>query len=383
MWIIEGILNKISIKIKKCVYNGFKKNVLKTNFKKNVLMVYILDPFILNSSNSHSNQKQVIEIAKIFSSFGYNVDVLDSLSYKKVKYKYDLIFLVDCNLLPKFYNNMKCRCKIIGYLTGSDLVFSNEAEEKRLNYLYDRHKVHLKARRRATNVYDKFLMENKIDAFFLMGNKFTLSTYDRFNIKPVFFIKNSANILEIRREITFKNKKQKSFLFLASYGQVLKGLDIVLDVFSKTPDLKLYVCSNFEQEKDFCKLYNKILFNSENVKAIGFIDVNSKVFENIIDECSYLIAPSSTEGCSGSVLTAMAYGLIPIITKENGVDNDEAIWLENDNVDYIIEVVNSYSSKDIGWIIEKARKNQNIYYKNYTFNCFKDSFVEACKEIKI
>ena len=62
---------------------------------------------------------------------------------------------------------------------------------------------------------------------------------------------------------------------------------------------------------------------------------------------------------------------------------DEAIWLENDNVDYIIEVVNSYSSKDIGWIIEKARKNQNIYYKNYTFNCFKDSFVEACKEIKI
>lgn len=286
-------------------------------------------------------------------------------------------------MLPKFYNNMKCRCKIIGYLTGSDLVFSNEAEEKRLNYLYDRHKVHLKARRRATNVYDKFLMENKIDAFFLMGNKFTLSTYDRFNIKPVFFIKNSANILEIRREITFKNKKQKSFLFLASYGQVLKGLDIVLDVFSKTPDLKLYVCSNFEQEKDFCKLYNKILFNSENVKAIGFIDVNSKVFENIIDECSYLIAPSSTEGCSGSVLTAMAYGLIPIITKENGVDNDEAIWLENDNVDYIIEVVNSYSSKDIGWIIEKARKNQNIYYKNYTFNCFKDSFVEACKEIKI
>ena len=90
-------------------------------------------------------------------------------------------------------------------------------------------------------------------------------------------------------------------MFLASYGQVLKGLDIVLDVFSKTPDLKLYVCSNFEQEKDFCKLYNKILFNSENVKAIGFIDVNSKVFENIIDECSYLIAPSSTEGCSGSV----------------------------------------------------------------------------------
>ena len=71
MWIIEGILNKISIKIKKCVYNGFKKNVLKTNFKKNVLMVYILDPFILNSSNSHSNHKQVIEIAKIFSSFGY------------------------------------------------------------------------------------------------------------------------------------------------------------------------------------------------------------------------------------------------------------------------------------------------------------------------
>ena len=32
MWIIEGILNKISIKIKKCVYNGFKKKCIKDKF---------------------------------------------------------------------------------------------------------------------------------------------------------------------------------------------------------------------------------------------------------------------------------------------------------------------------------------------------------------
>ena len=383
MMIMKKILERISIKIKKCIYRGLKRNVLGTNFKKDALLVYIIDPFISQLSNSHSNQKQVMEIAKTFSSFGYNVDVLDYLRLKKIEYKYDLMLLVDCNLLPKFYNNMNYKCKVIGYLTGCDLTFSNKAEEKRLNYLYDRHKVHLKARRKVVNVYDKFLMENKFDAFFLMGNEFTLSTYDAFNIKTVFFIKNSANILETRRKIAFENKKQNSFLFLASYGQVLKGLDIVLDVFSKTPDLKLYVCSSFEQERDFCKLYNKILFNSENIKAIGFIDVNSKAFKNIIDECSYLIAPSSTEGCSGSVLTAMAYGLIPIITKENGVDNDEAIWLENDNVDYIVEVVKSYSSKDISWIKEKAMKNQDIYYKNYTFNCFKHSFAEACKVIKI
>ena len=65
-----------------------------------------------------------------------------------------------------------------------------------------------------------------------------------------------------RAETSIK-RDPKKFVFFGSLGAVHKGLDLLLEVFSRmTTDCKLYVCSGYEKEEDFCKLYHKELYET-------------------------------------------------------------------------------------------------------------------------
>ena len=60
-------------------------------------------------------------------------------------------------------------------------------------------------------------------------------------------------------------------MYLAGGGSVHKGLDRVIEAFSARPDLKLYVCSPFRYEQDFCEVYKHELFRTPNIIPIGFL----------------------------------------------------------------------------------------------------------------
>ncbi len=49
----------------------------------------------------------------------------------------------------------------------------------------------------------------------------------------------------------------------------------------------------------------------------------------------FSIFPSCSEGQSGSVLTTMSLGLIPIVTKEVGIDVFDKGFLINDNIEIL------------------------------------------------
>src|SRR4030065_2669825 len=71
----------VSKKIKQII----KRNLLKSpvinyfgdNHPKNVLISYITKPFRKGIDITHTSSAEVLEIAKIFRSLGYNVDVAD------------------------------------------------------------------------------------------------------------------------------------------------------------------------------------------------------------------------------------------------------------------------------------------------------------------
>lgn len=360
------------------MYRGFICDVFHHNHKKNCLFVYITAPFISHEIDSHAAQAQALEIAKIFDEYGYNVDVLDFVSKDKSKLrKYDLIFHVDCTQIEELYPYMNNNCKLIGYLTGANLVFSNEAIKKRAQGIFDRRGRRLQARRTVEKVYTPEIM-SRVDAFFLMGNEYILSTYSDLPLKRVFFIVNSG--MPQMHPVQCGDKKDpKSFLFFAGGGQVLKGLDIALEVFSRNQDLTLYICSPFRSERDFCQLYHKELFETNNIKPIGVVDVREEKFQYIAERCAYHIAPSCTEGMCGSVLTTMQAGIIPVMTKECGVDNPEGIYLESVDINYINTVVRELAQKDSAWIQQKALQNMEVYKQRYSMEQFCESFRKACE----
>ena len=89
----------------------------------------------------------------------------------------------------------------------------------------------------------------------LLGNQRILGTYGENRPQQVYFVNNTGyDFLTLK---TFVHKKPNSFLFIASGGQVHKGLDLVLEAFARRPHLELFVCSLFAEEGDFCSTYNR------------------------------------------------------------------------------------------------------------------------------
>lgn len=375
------LIHKIKSKI---MYKKYISNIFYTNFKKNGLIVYITNPFFTNE-NPHSNYEQSRIIARILFDFKYNVDIIDYIYYKDINIenkKYDLIILVDINQYQYFAKYKNDKCKVVGYLTGSNLEFSNLAERLRLKYFYFRHNIMLKERRTVRNLYSCECVKS-IDAFFLIGNQFTLSTYKKLKLKNVFMIANNANRKSVTTDINFDKKNSKSFLYLGSSGQILKGLDILLDVFCKNPDLKLYLCGGDFNERDFWNFYSNIIDSCRNIVKLGFLDIESSEFKDVVDECCYIVSLSSSEGCSGSVLSGMSYGLVPIITRETGVDSIYSVIVDDVNIENVENIIRQCSNIDLEKIKEYSMQNLRLYHDCYTINNFEVSFRQACKSIGI
>ena len=72
------------------------------------------------------------------------------------------------------------------------------------------------------------------------------------------------------------------------------------------------------------------MYDTPNIHTIGWIDINSDQFAEIIDTCVGLIYPSCSEGQSGAVVTCMQAGLIPIISYESGIDVQDFGIILND-----------------------------------------------------
>ncbi|MFC1801918.1 glycosyltransferase [Patescibacteria group bacterium] len=316
---IKNILLYIEAYKRKLFYRISRKITLKPQDKPcgRVLLSYIFEPFLLKPnqklSTLHTSYWECKEIANIFLKHGYIVDVIRWNDEKFIPTKkYD--FMIDIkNNLERLTPHLNKDCLKIMHIVSSHPKFQNEAEQKRLDNLEKRRGVKLIPKRTdASNENIKYA-----DFISGLGNKTTFKTYSdiKKQIYPipisttVIFPKPNKNIHEIK----------KNFLWLGGGGTILKGLDLVIEVFADMPEYNLFVCGPVCSEKEFFKFYEKE-FSSPNIKLFGRIDVAGEQFKKIAQESLALIYPSASEGQSGAVITAMHAGIIPIISKNSGVN---------------------------------------------------------------
>ncbi len=353
-------------------------NVNKTNYDKHCLLAYITTPFT-RIAETHQNQWQVTELARIIGEMGYNVDVIDFRSVKeKAPRKYDL--LVDIQPLagrPRL-KWLKADAKKIVYLTGSESRWANAEEEKRRERVKATRHVTIPPEREAAPL-DKAV--ESFDASFMIGNAYNWQTYQRAPEKmpPVYYIPNGGSVPV---HPGGDRRSLHKFLFFASSGQVHKGLDLLLEVFANyCTDCELFVCSSYLKEKVFCKAYEQELFHTPNIHPIGFVDIQGQQFAEITAACGYVIIPSCSEGQIGSVLYPMARGCVPILSRACGYDEDEAIHLPDCNLDTIARYVKKYAEKDADWLAEKSLRCHEIVAQRYSREAFRKAVQEALLQV--
>ena len=119
----------------------------------------------------------------------------------------------------------------------------------------------------------------------------------------------------------------------------------------------------------------------KTVVPIGFVDIEGEKFIEVAEKCSYMIMPSCSEAIAGSVLTAMSAGLIPIVSRECGFEDDEVIHLEDCSLECLEKTVNEYAKKNIDWINSESERVKRIVEERYSQKCFSDSIFKAFKDI--
>lgn len=350
-------------------------NVNHSDFTKNALLVYLTIPFKTEAKTEpHQNWWQIKEIARLLENFGYNVDVIDYYNeISRLEGGYDLVIDITSGANPTYSECIDDDTVRIAYLTGGNPAFSNAAEKERLHNLFLRRNVELSPRRQAKVIPKEIEI---FDAVFCIGNRYTLKTYKEFTLPPVFFIRNHG--YDFGDIFCLEGKKTTNFLFFGSAGQVHKGLDLLLEIFSeKNFPYDLYICSSFENEKDFVNAYYKELYKTENIHAVGWVDIYGKEFQHIVNRCTYGVFPSCSEARCGSVLTVMSAGIIPICSRECGLDDDEVMILEDCSLNTIRKTISYYAEKDIEWVGTTSNRMVEIVRTRYTRETFTKSIQEA------
>ncbi|HCT84363.1 MAG: hypothetical protein DKM50_05990 [Candidatus Margulisiibacteriota bacterium] len=354
------------------------ENINGTYFSKNALILYMTAPFLPDNPNkTHQNMLQVKELVKIVGNYKYNVDLVDFNNKLQLNRTYDLIIDIHPGIAPIYEHKMSPDCKKIAYITGSNPDFSIKAELLRVQAANSRTGATLK-QRRIVNLFRKDVLDT-FDSFFLIGNEHTRSTFNEYAANRFFLIRNTGYINFPQPD--FSKKQTNNFLYFASFGQIHKGLDLLLEVFSKNKNINLYVCSNFESEGDFYRAYKRYLYKNKNIFPIGFVDINSKQYQQIADKCSYVVMPSCSEGMAGSILTGMSSGLIPIVSRECGLDEGDVYIFENCSIDCIDKTLTAFARKSSEWIRHESSRIQQIVRDKYSMNNYREQIRAALTNI--
>ncbi len=360
-------------------YDEICENVNGTRYGKNCLLLYITKPFRSRKSfHAHQNQWQVRELARIVGEFGYNVDVVD-FSARKVRFghRYDMVIDLHPQTDAVYRNHLADGCLRIAYLTGSNPRFANHAEQERCSDLEKRRGVAVQPRRQS-QLFDVPLLDD-FDGVMFIGNEYNLKTYAEFDFKQVHLIRNTGYDFLLAGEVT--PKAPSGFLYIANSGQVHKGLDLLLEVFRDLPDLKLHVCGRYLEETDFFDAYREELTGTHSIVPCGFLDINGEHFRNVLAECSYVLMPSCSEGLCGSVLTAMSAGLVPIVSRECGFDDDEVIPLPDCRIETIRRYVLEYADKSPEWVAAAGARVKAIVRNRYGADAYRESVRAALRAI--
>lgn len=319
-------------------------------------------------------------MARIIGSFGYNVDVVYNRdaeiakSNKLNKYKYDMIV----GLIPRgidfWTGHMNEGCIRVAYLTCMNLEVNAANQIKRLKDLEQRRGHKLPGRLIADEIHTKDI-EN-FNAAWNIGNAYNYHSYDSFKMPPMYYIKNNGYIFDwVNRDII---RDKHSFIFFNSRGMVHKGLDLLLEIFGREGfPYNLYICSCFNEEKEFCAEYDQELYHRPNIFPIGFIDIHGPEFREVTEKCAYTILPSCAEGQAGSLLTMMSAGVIPIASKECGFDGDEVILLDDCKIETIERYIEEYAHKPDEWIHERSEFGIDLVKRKYTREDYCRSVREA------
>lgn len=212
------------------------------------------------------------------------------------------------------------------------------------------------------------------DGIICLGNHYALDTFRDF--ARVVSVNNAAypvspNSLRSRDY----SEARSHFLFLAGRGNVHKGLDLLLEAFAHT-ELHLHICQHLQP--DFARAFRYELTECSNIHFEGFVKMRSRQFLDLAVKCNWVILPTCAEGQPGSVLECMAYGMVPIVTREANINlEDYGIDIPELSVESVRTMAYLASQMSTTESQRRSRRTAEVAQQRYSVEAFRSGFKSA------
>lgn len=320
-----------------------------------VYIPYITHVFYDQSSiYQHQNQFEAIEIVKVFNQLGYNVYVQNYISERELPQlrNVEIVFGLE-PLFEKACKKYNPKHKIY-YATGAYCDHQSNQVRKMTDYFNEKYNTNIPYRRLVEHHNSTEIATHIL----LIGSKYTIKTFPTECQSKICIIHQSCQALTNFAVEEEEYKNSNHFFFMSSYGNMLRGIPLLLEFFANNPQFNLHLVGPIEDDvKDVIDG-----LNIPNITLHGFIDVNSLHFYNIVRECNFIIYPSGSEGgVPGSVLNAMRFGLIPIVTP----------WAAFDEIEEYGYVMSNWSIESLENGIKWATSLQETKIKSLKQKCQK------------
>jgi glycosyltransferase involved in cell wall biosynthesis len=351
------------------------------NFPMRALVAYLVHPFSISRTEPsfyrHINVWHAQAIVRVLNKLGYVVDVVDYQDNSFNPHRHYDLFIGHGGI--NFWKISRClsaQTVKIYFSTGCYWKFHNKAELNRF--------ASLRKRRGLRLPLDRFIYDSEekairtADGIIGLGNKHTRESYEGFS--PVIMLPTTTvadeHLMDLGKD--FENGRHH-FLYYAGLGCVHKGLDLLLEAFSKL-DEHLWICCKLE--KSFAKAYLDELLNRSNIHTVGWIEPRSPTFYQIMNICNFAVLPSCSEGGAQSVVECMNQGVIPIVTTECGLSIDGYGYiLRPCTTERIIEMIKELSSLSPSKCEELSLKTKNAATTTFSEEMFLQGFERALLSI--
>ena len=348
-----------------------------------VLFSYLENPLRWSEDHrgfgGHTNQWESREIVRIFTDLGYKVDAINWNDKQFVpQQSYNVCFDISTNLqrLAPFLDR---RAVKILHRTTSDPFYQNRAELARVSALEIRRQAHYEPKRRISFPDLEHKSMEIADVCSLKGNSHTLRTYPQeFRHKIKLLQISGCSLPEnLTKDSDFVPRKRE-FLWFFGSGVVHKGLDLLLEVFSKHSEFTLNIVGKVDREPDFMAIYHHELTELPNVRMHGPMRTDSRRFQEIINDVFCFIAPSCSEGLSPAVVTCMQIGLYPLISRNTGITlpPDCGRYLDKGNVPEIEDAVTEIFKMTASDLQSEIRRSQSYSLSELSRARFREKMEE-------
>lgn len=371
------MLRSILRKIWKCF--GSKQNEAEPNYVDNyvkmvspdapwVYISYIADVFYHQTDeqylSAHQNKKEALSQVEVFQQLGYNVYVQDYNSKQEIPdTKFDIIFGHEPNFVKACIKNPSA-LKIL-YVPGAYIGHRNNQIVKITDLVNEKYHCSIPYRRLLEfedSNYASIPAYEIADQILMIGSRFTIQTFPEHLRNKITTIHQSSQVHDMDVEPLYAQENE--YFFMGSYGNLLKGISLLLEYFSKHPEFILHIVGPIEDDVKG----GLSSITTDNVILHGYLNVNSIEFKNIICRCNFIIYPSGSEGMPGAVLNSMKNGLIPIVTPWAAFDEieDYGYVMRRWDVDSIGEGINW--SLSLSQLEVAERKKRCVAYVQTTYN---------------